>query len=232
MEMPPFLNSQLSMPSWFKRIAKKEGSLRSCAGINDFLSIGLTVPMWSNIFFRPNREHNFWESRVENMNPPVQTLMGIEGFPYTSTGECPVTSVRKMETMQYPKLVTPWRIETAPGWSCLVLPVSWEPNPDYDVLPAVVHTDFYHVANVVLNIKTDTDFVIKYGTPMVHLVPFERTKGLDKITFEDESNWKYVASTGFGAGHIMPSTGSAGPYRRARHVDRKLAEKKKRFWEK
>ena len=230
MEMPPYLNTQLTMPSWFKRITKKEASLRTCAGVNDFLTTGMTMPLWSNIYFRPNTEHNFWESRVENMNPPLQNLV-VEGFPHASTGTCPATGVRKLEGMQYPKIVTPWRIETAPGWSCLVLPISWEPNPDYDVLPALIHTDFYHVANIVLNIKTNTDFMIKYGTPMLQLIPFERSKSLESIEFADEEHYKYVASKGLGSGFIMPSLGSAGPYRREKHrVDRELAEMPLKKW--
>jgi hypothetical protein len=102
------------------------------------------------------------------------------------------------------------------------------PNEKYDVLPAIVHTDFYHVANIVLNIKTNTDFMIPYGTPMMQVVPFKRSTNLSSIEFEDESYWKYVASNGFGSGYIMPSIGTAGPYRRHKHkVDIELAKKEK-----
>lgn len=120
------------------------------------------------------------------MNPPLRNI-SIEGFAYQSTGECPVSQNRPLDTMQYPKIVNPWRIETAKGWSSLVLPVHWEPNPDYDVLPAVVHTDLYHAVNIVLNIKATTDFSIKYGTPMLHIIPFKRNEDVSKIEFQDES---------------------------------------------
>lgn len=227
MEMPPYINEQLSLPPWFKHLKKGSSSLRACAGVNDYLTTGITIPLWSNVFFRPNVEGGFWESRVENMNPPLRNLL-VEGFRYDSTGECPVTGVRKLENMQYPKIVTPWRIETAPGWSSLVLPVHWEPSNDFDVLPAVVHTDFYHTVNIVLNIKTNTDFVIRYGTPMMHVIPFKRSDNVSSLEFQDESMFKYVESTGFGSGYIMPSTGTAGPYRRMRNrVDEALKGKKK-----
>ena len=116
-------------------------------------------------------------------------------------------------------------METAPGWSTLILPVYWEPNENYTVVPAVVHTDFYHLANVVLNITTDRAFGIKHGTPLVQLVPFKRNADFEKIDFNDESYFKYVSTTGFGMGHIAPYDGTAAPYRRERiRVDKQLLE--------
>ena len=106
-----------------------------------------------------------------------------------------------------------------------MLPILWEPNNNYDVLPAVVHTDFYHTANIVLNIKGDSPFSIKWGTPLAQLIPFERKTNIDKLFVADETNFKYVASVGFGTGHITPFEGTAAPYRRERiKVDKKLED--------
>ena len=229
-EMPPFINSVETQPAWFKKIHKNPGSLRRCAGINDFLNIGLTIPSWTNFDFRPGQDGN-WETRGTNFGFQKEgiDISAIEGFPFAATEECPITAVRSKELSeaQYPKLVNPWRFETAPGWSVLILPVMWEPDKYYDVLPAVVHTDFYHTANIVLNIKTDSPFSIRWGTPLAHLVPFERKTNVDKLFISDESNFKYVASVGFGTGHIMPFDGTAAPYRRQRIVvDKKLENEK------
>jgi hypothetical protein len=101
----------------------------------------------------------------------------------------------------------------------------WEPDPNYTVLPAVVHTDFYHTANIVLNITGDEAFTIKYGTPLAHLIPFERKNNIHTLISEDESMFKYVASKGFGMGHMMPVGGTAAPYRRERiKVDKALED--------
>lgn len=230
-EMSPFINSVETQPSWFKRIHKNPGSLRRCAGINDFFNIGMTIPSWTNFDFRPG-EHGEWETRGATFG--FQTgetdISKIDAFPFAATGECPVTEIRSagLTKSQYPKLVNPWRVETAPGWSVLMLPVLWEPNSNYDVLPAVVHTDFYHTANIVLNIKGDSPFSIKWGTPLVQLIPFERKTNIDKLIIADESNFKYVASVGFGTGHIMPREGTAAPYRRQRIIiDKQLSAEKK-----
>lgn len=219
-DMPPYINTQLNLPKWFRLIPREKGSLKTCAGVNDFLTIGMTVPAWSNFYFKPNLETQFWESRVDDMSPPFGNhgLNVMEGFPFKSTGECPVTKVRELDNFQYPKLVNPWKFQTAPGWSTLLLPVYWEPNPNYEVLPAMIHTDFYPTINCVINIKTSNEFKIPYGTPLMQLVPFKRSGNFEELVHEDESQYKYFASGGLGIGNIKPSdTGTAGPYRRTKH---------------
>lgn len=225
MESPPFVNSISNPPTWFKMIGKNQGSVRKCAGTIDLLAAGVTLPAWTNFRFRPAEDGN-WETGGDEFNPAAG-INHISGFPYESTGQCPMTSVRKMETGQYPKIVNPWRIETAPGWSTLVLPIYWEPNENYSVIPAIVHTDFYHLANIVLNITTDSAFGIRQGTSLAQLIPFKRNLDFEKIDFNDESYFKYVATTGFGMGHVAPFEGTAGPYRREKiRVDKALEEEK------
>lgn len=231
MEMPPFINSVETYPSWFKRLHKNPGSLRRCAGINDFYNIGVTIPCWTNFDFRPSNEGR-WETRGANFAfaSGGTDVSKIEGFDYEAAVGCPINDVRNGKTReaQYPKIVNPWRFETAPGWSSLFLPVLWEPNNNYDVLPAVVHTDFYHTANIVLNIKTDSPFSIKWGTPLMMVIPFQRSSNTKEILFNDESYYRFVASTGFGMGHITPLEGTAAPYRRERvRVDNALTERGK-----
>lgn len=226
MDMPPYVNSLTKLPPWFKRISKHPGSLRRCVGTVDMLSAGVTLPMWTNCRFRPDGRGS-WEFGADDYSPPANINM-IQAFPYESTGSCPVTDVRSIETGQYPKLVNPWRIETAPGWSTIILPAYWEPNSNYTVLPAIVHTDIYHVLNVVLNITTDKPFSIPYGTTIAQLVPFKRDSDFSEILFEDESNFKYVATRGFGMGSIMPQEGTGVPYRKERSRVDKIAEESKK----
>jgi hypothetical protein len=93
------------------------------------------------------------------------------------------------------------------------------------VLPAIVHTDYYHTANIVLNLISNKPFTIKYGTPLAQLVPFKRDSDFEEIIFQDESQFKYLESTGFGFGHIFPPNGTSGPYRREKiRVDEELSK--------
>ena len=79
--------------------------------------------------------------------------------------------------------------------------------------------------NIVLNITGDSAFSIKYGTPIAQLIPFKRDSDFTEIEFNDESYFKYVATTGFGMGHLAPHDGTAGPYRRFKiQTDKGLSE--------
>ncbi len=237
MESAPFANSLTNQPSWFKRIKKEGGSLRRCAGTIDFLTAGVTLPMWTNYRFRPDGRGS-WETGSDDFFPSAVIggkdvpIGSISGFNYNSTGECPMTAVRKIETGQYPKIINPWRIETAPGWSTLMVPIYWEPNEDYTVLPAIVHTDFYHQMNVVINPINDRPFTIRFGTPMAQLIPFKRDSDFTEVLFNDEEYFKYVASSGMGSGHLSPADGTGAPYRRERiKIDAELKNNaKKKFF--
>lgn len=213
LESSPYVNSVSSLPMWFKKIGKQPGSVRRCAGTIDLLAAGITLPAWTNFRFRPNVENKEWEHGADDFYPQAN-INQVQGFSYDSTGSCPMTDIRKIETGQYPKLVNPWRIKTAPGWSTLMIPTYWEPNENYTVVPAIVNTDIYHLMNVVLNLTGDSPFEIPFGTPLAQLIPFRRDADFGKIIMEDEKNFKYYATSGFGMGHVSPSSNTSALYRR------------------
>lgn len=226
MASAPYVNNSQSLPKWFRQIHKGHGSIRSCAGVSDFLNAGITIPAWTNFYFAPNIEQNVWSISADNMNPPI----GFEwasNFSFNQTGKCPMTDIRKIEKMSYPKLVTPWRIQTAPGWSSLILPVHYEENEDYSILPVIVHTDFYQVANIVLNVKTNSEFSIKYQTPLVQVIPFKRNSDITEIEFMDESFFKYASTNMYMTGGIAPRFGTGQAYRKAARLIDSILEKKK-----
>ena len=226
MASAPYVNGGQTLPQWFKHIHKGHGSVRSCAGVSDYLGAGITIPAWTNFYFAPNIEQSVWAISADNMNPPID-FQWASNFAFTQTGKCPMTDSRKIEKMSYPKLVTPWRIQTAPGWSSLILPVNYEENQDYSILPAIVHTDFYQVVNIVLNVKTNTEFSIKYQTPLVQIIPFKRDSDINEIEFMDESFFKYASTNMYMTGGIGPKNATGLAYRKAvRLFDSILGNKK------
>lgn len=227
----PYVNSLQNLPEWFRRIPKGKSSVRACAGISDFLSTGFTIPAWTNFTFKPFPEHKEWAVAADPMNPSLD-MQYASSFSFDQTGSCPMTESRQLEKMSYPKLITPWRIQTAPGWSCIFIPHFYESNQDFEILPSLVHTDFYQIANIVINPKTNTEFSIKYGTPLAHVIPFKRNGDIENIDFMDESFYKYASSNMYMMGAVGPVSGTGIAYRKAvRFVDSVL-EKECRFWKK
>lgn len=226
----PYLNSKVNLPNWFRRIHKGNNSVRSCSGISDFLEFGITITAWTTFRFRPNISAGTWEVSADVMNPGIDFPMA-SGFSFLQTGSCPMTESRKIENMSYPKLITPWRIQTAPGWSSLMLPIFYDQSDDYSVLPAIINTDYYQVANIVLNVKTDSEFVIKQGTPLVHMIPVQRKTKVNNIEYIDESFFKYASTNMYMTGGTTPINGGTGiAYRKAaKIVDSAIDDKKKWF---
>jgi hypothetical protein len=225
----PFVNSKTKLPSWFRQIHKGPGSVRSCSGISDYLEYGITIPAWTTFRFKPNISQGIWEISADPFNPHIEFPMA-SGFHFAQTGSCPMTQSRKIEKMSYPKLLTPWRIQTAPGWSSLMLPILYEENDNYSVVASMVNTDYYQTANIVLNVKTDSEFTIKQGTPLVHLIPVQRKNDINKIEFIDESFFKYASTNMYMTGGTAPLEGTGVAYRKAaKLVDSALESKKKWF---
>jgi len=221
------INNSKGWPEWWKNIDAKEGSLRRCAGVGDYISQGFTITMWADAMFRPSINRREWESRFDISHDHP---FAIQGFNYDQTGDCPVTRVRKFEKANYIKMINPWLFKTAPGWSCLFLPVSWEPDPNFTLLPSMVNTDYYHHANIVMNILTDQEFVIREGTPLQHVIPIPRTKALE-ILWGSESAYPHMDQKGFGTS-FAPNN-MKGKYKRVqRNIDEttETTFSKQSFW--
>lgn len=211
--------SRSKTPDWFKDIPHGENTLKRCYGVADYLRTGYVVPLWATLDVRrPISKHDQrWDARFHTAQSHIFKTDSItEGdmdyyfsaeslrrgqFPLHQTGsECPVAKQKPRESC-YLKLLNPWVFRTAPGWSCLFLPTLWEPNDKYEVLGAVVHTDYYPNANVVMNILTNDSFTIEEGTIMQHVIPFKRDASIldTEVLMGDQTAHTLLRDTGFGA---------------------------------
>ena len=239
LEMPPYLNAKSPVPTWLKTAAQNEGSIRRCAATIDIVTAGITLPAWTNFRFHLSDKKNDWIVKMDQFDeggmgkPPFVN----QPFAFVQTGQCPMTEMREIKEATYPKLVNPWRIITAPGWSCLMLPILHQPNRDWTLLPGIVHTDFYHEMNCVLNVTAKENFTIKWGEPMAQIIPFRRDSDFIKLRFGDESSFPVVLGRGFGSGALKPAPGpdqsSSRMYRALRlKLDKEIPQfepRKKRF---
>jgi hypothetical protein len=178
--------------------------------------------------FRPSINGKMWEVKFDLTNEVGD--FGIEGFSYDQTGECPVSQIRKLPQANYVKVINPWLIKTAPGWSCLFLPTLWDPNPNYTMLPAIVNTDYYHNAHMVMNILTDEPFELEAGKAIWHVIPFKREKDI-KITWGDEIAYTLLRWRGFG-GAFMAKRQKSKYKRMQREADAEVQVNKKSLFSK
>lgn len=226
LEIPPYI-AQGNLPPWWKDLPVKSMSLRRCNGTYDYIQYGFIVPMWTDVTIRPDASGKGYEYKLGNYGDRENTFL-VEGFKTEMTKGCPFGENRKLNTLDYPKLVSPWRFFTPKGISLMSLPILHEPNPNYTVMPGIVHSDFYNQIHIVLSILTDKEFTIPAGTPMQHMIPIKRTENIKKIVFGNESMYRFHMGNGMGKGSISVPDNSQ-LYRKLRMQNEKEAEEEKRW---
>jgi hypothetical protein len=225
MEIKPYIQKQ-NLPSWWNELPVSKMSLRRCQGTYDFMSAGFIIPLWTDVTIRPDATGTRFEYKTMPLGDDFE--FRIEHFEKASASGCPITSNNKVKNGQYPKLVSPWRYITPKGVSLISLPIIHEPNPNYTIMPGIVHTDFYNQIHVVINVLTDKEFTIPAGTPIQHMIPFYRPKNINKIVWGNDSMYRFIQGTGMGKG-CLSVPDKATLYRSHQMENDRLAEEKKRW---
>jgi len=207
-------------PDWYKNSTGGESGIKRCYGLADYLRTGYTVPLWAKLDIRPplNKLQQRWEAQYDLSHTEVShellfaneySELADEFFSTNSlfnnqfgneqVGDCPVSRIKTRHNSAYLKLTNPWLFKTAPGYSTLFIGPQWTPSSDYQVMSGVVNTDYYHHANVVLNIISNSEFSIEEGTPMLHAIPFRREDGIkeSELIRGDQNLHKLLDGLGF-----------------------------------
>jgi hypothetical protein len=220
--------AQGNLPSWWKDLPVKDMSLRRCNGTYDYLQYGFIIPMWTDVTVRPDASGVRFEYKLGSFGDDY--AFHVDGFSTEMAKGCPFGENRKLDNLNYPKLVTPWRYFTPKGISLMALPVLHEPNPNYTVMPGMVNTDYYNQLHIVISVLTDKEFTIPAGTPMQHMIPIKRNENTKKLVFGNESMSRFHIGNGMskemGKGSISQQDNSQ-LYRRLRMEKDEEAESEK-----
>lgn len=234
--------SRIKFPQWYKDIPSGHAQLKSCYGLADLIKTGYVLPMWATLDVkRPlSKLDERWDAQylirdsylfeAETISQKdmeyffTQNSLTRNQFPNFQTGtECPVAQTKPRES-SYLKLVNPWCFRTAPGWSSLFLAMLWEPNKHYQLLSAVIHTDYYPNANMVFNILSNDAFRIEEGTSICHIIPFERSQSMlnTSLIKGDESTHKFLKDTGFGSVFTTDADFHGGYKKEQKRMDKEV----------
>ena len=157
-------------------------------------------------------------------------MFPVDMFPYETAEGCPLQDVKSVEKGAYIKLVGPWSYFTEPGTSIMILPALHSFNPNFIVMPGLVHTDFYHQINVVITILSDKKFEIKAGEPLAHIIPIKRNSNFKKIIWGNESMHRFTAGNGLGEGCISQDDNSQLYRKRQKEQDQIANDKDGKKW--
>lgn len=137
---------------------------KKCFPMLDAITAGYIIPLWADV-----------EVTTEAGIPKITWLTDREVFATWSTE---MTNGMEYPEDTYPmafKFLNQYIIKTSPGWSSLFIQPSGYNNLPFYTIPGIVDTDTLETEiNPPLWIKKDFNGVIKKGTPIVQIIPFQR----------------------------------------------------------
>ena len=83
----------------------------------------------------------------------------------------------------------PWNLKTPKGYSVFQLPMTYEFNPDFEVMSGIIDTDIHHEINQQIVQKRMGTIEITRGTPLCMYLPFKRDKFNLEVVLETQELW-------------------------------------------
>ena len=200
-KLMPYVNRTTRIP-WVSDydIAANMGALKTCPGTTDLIALGITVPLWADLRCRMSPNGGV-DAELNVVRDSEESAAGlIQPFDFNQTGQCPWTDLRdkEIEKSSYLKLVSPFYIKTPKGYSSLIMGHPMFPRKEFDVIAGVVNTDSYHTMNVVMNVRTSSEFYVAQGTPIAQVLIYKRADNIKEIIEGDESVHHILKNRGFG----------------------------------
>lgn len=187
--------SKQFMPKWWKdipSISEVPLSIKACPSFPDYFSQGYVLPMWADTTLNYDVSKDLW--KVHSGLNGGQTSWDIHSNDQFLNLAKPIIN-GKAPTMVF-KAISPWFIKTPPGWSVLQLPLFYEFDNNFSVLPGIIDTDIHHEINQqVLYFGDNKDLNIKRGQPFVQYIPFKRTSLQLNVRSLTESENKKIINT-------------------------------------
>ena len=160
------------VPTWFKNIPSNlKSTIKDCPAMPDYFSQGYVVPMWMDSELSENKEENVFSTTSSDYlpkwehHPRGQFLDHVDSSHFGASTDFTF------------KAICPWLVFTEPGWSVLQLPIFYNFNKEWTVLPGVIDTDIHHEINQqVLYHGTGKNTLISAGEPFALYIPFKRQK--------------------------------------------------------
>lgn len=163
------------MPDWFRRLPAVDQTkvsptnngltVKRCMPFLDAMTTGFILPLAATV-----RLEITDEGRTVNAGWEFDKPMVSPHGPYQVTGN-------PREPRPPCKFHNFWTIETAPGWSCLFVPVLNRPNGVFEPVAGIVDTDTYRAEIHFPFFATAPDgiYTVEKGTPLVQVIPFLRS---------------------------------------------------------
>lgn len=189
-------------PSWWKDMPKdlpwgessyrKRGTVKKCPSFVHWFSKGIIIPAWCDMTLTYNTETKAWSwTAGRNSKYFIDTHPNdqfLDHADYLNKG---------LNAEFIFKVICPWRVITPKGWSVLQVPLFYHSEQEWSVLPGIIDTDVHHQINTqIAYYGKGKEIFIPKGTPLVHYMPYKRTKTTLEVRDETPSDTrKFEASS-------------------------------------
>ena len=170
------------LPTWLKNMSghyNNMPTMKKCPPLMDAMGMGYIIPMWQEFQLIPNDGMYSYRAGIMALNSPFENQRDLLSyqFPQQYQGS-------PLDEYQVFKISTPWIIKTPPGTSVMIIPPVLGSDAPFEVIPAVIDTDEYHISfGFTCKIKyTGTPITIAPGTPIAQIIPFTRESWKHDIT--------------------------------------------------
>ena len=176
----PIVPAKEVIPDWWKKVERMitaksddKGTVRNCPSFPEYITQGFVVPLWCDLHVEITHKKFEWRTPEKMFSFSSHADEQFRDW---------VPKHVKDNTSMVLKPNCPWRIKTPPGWSVWQLPMYYDFNPLFEVLPGIIWSDRHHEINQQMLMKRYGEFFIKRGTPLAMYVPYERNKYTYDIT--------------------------------------------------
>lgn len=193
LEYFPPVPANKMLPEWWKKL--KLGNLKdtylayndnrpskmnvkSCPAIQDLLSTGFIIPMWSDFAFDTieirngditETKQHWYLSVLDAFEEPMNKHLTFHAG--DQIGEMPIGTV--IDTNQVMKLTLPYRFKLPEGYSIMYTDPFYHFRDDIKILSGIVEADKWGMITFPFSIERNS-FFIKAGTPLVHAFVYKR----------------------------------------------------------
>ena len=182
------------VPDWWKTMkvqemvrGNKTQTIRSCLAMDDWLKSGWYICAKTDMQVKVNEDGRSMTDPNNPLHSPTHpAAQGGHNFTYLPKEDAPTKDAFKMRA--------PWNIITPPGYSCLYLDPFLFQNTHFATWQGIIDTDTFNVnmdnSQIIFYPKTNKDFVIKEGTPLVQVVPYRREVWNASYITYDNKSWQ------------------------------------------
>jgi hypothetical protein len=162
-------------PSWWEKTPRyflkdnfiPHSTIKGCTGLIDYYKQGFIMPLWTDISIDIKDKGYRWQCADQqtqiDIHPPQEFDQYINSSDY---GHIKIGSSWTLKS----KSDINW-LFTKPYWN-------FQPIENYSIPVGVLNFKYQHSSNIqlLLSLKENSQFILKAGTPLVHLIPLTDKK--------------------------------------------------------